>query len=63
MLPFLDLRDALLRADELASPYSSASVTVFLTKGTHFITKEDLSLRYKPNVTTHFASNYSLSIH
>ncbi len=35
--PFIDLRDALARAHELAAPHQGAIVTILLTRGTHFI--------------------------
>ena len=36
-LPFLDLRDGLIRAQELAAPWTSANVTIFMSKGPHYI--------------------------
>ena len=41
--PFTDLRDALSRAQELASPYEDALVRELLTRGTHYILLEEES--------------------
>ena len=46
--PFLDIRDPLIRAQELAAPYSNTNVTIYLLKGTHFVPLEEDSLRYQP---------------
>ena len=43
--PFLDLRDALIKAQEVAAPYMTASATIFLTEGTHFVPLEANSAR------------------
>ena len=39
-LPFLDLRDAITRANELAAPFLATNVTIFLSKGPHFVPLE-----------------------
>ena len=41
-LPFLDLRDALLRARELSAPFIGATVTIYLAGlGSHFVPLEE----------------------
>ena len=35
--PFINLRDALVKADELAAPFSDHSVSIYLTPGTHHV--------------------------
>ena len=62
--PFVDLRDALSKAEELAAPYSHASVAIYLTRGDHFLLEEPLTNRYVP-IGTHsyrFKREFSLSI-
>ena len=46
--PFLDIRDAMIRAQELAAPNTSAIVSIYLLKGTHFVPLEKDSVRYQP---------------
>ena len=46
--PFLDIRDAMIRAQELAAPNTSAIVSIYLLKGTHFVPLEEDSVRYQP---------------
>ena len=46
--PFLDLRDAIVRATELSAAYLSANATLFISKGPHFIPLEEHALRYQP---------------
>ena len=60
--PFVDLRDALRRGEELASRYSDASVTVFLTKGTHYILLEEEAERYRGTLPKQSQIGYSLAI-
>ena len=35
--PFVNLRDALVKADEIAAPFSGHNVTILLSPGTHHI--------------------------
>ena len=35
--PFINLMDAIRKADELAAPYSGSSVTISLSPGEHFV--------------------------
>ena len=60
--PFADLRDALRRGGELASKYTHASVTIFLTKGTHFILLEEENQRYRSSTDKQNQISYSLTI-
>lgn len=46
--PFIDVRDALAKANELASSHSNAAITIYLTKGTHFVLLEPQDERYFP---------------
>ncbi len=46
--PFIDLRDALTRADELAASHSNAAITIYFTRGSHFLLLEPSSARYSP---------------
>ena len=39
--PFIDLRDAILKSDELSADGINTKIIIFLTKGTHYILNED----------------------
>ena len=47
--PFINLMDAITKADELAAPYSGQSVTISLTPGIHYILPSSLSHTYIQN--------------
>lgn len=44
--PYIDLRDAISRAAELAAPVNQAIVTIYLTRGEHYILLDED--RYRP---------------
>ena len=46
--PFLDLRDAIIRADEIAAPFNATVlINIYMTgEATHFITREENIDRY-----------------
>ena len=58
--PFLDLRDALRRADELAAPFTAASVTIYLSSADWHSLPVD-PLTYVPSKVS-ATRDYALSI-
>ena len=62
--PFVDLRDALLKADSLGALYNSSQINIFLTKGDHFIVLEEDTVRFSTlgQPTTHSTDETSLVI-
>ncbi len=61
--PFVNLEDALLRADEVGAAYEDAKVTVYLTKGEHFAVWQPETAKYRrATAKGDMARDYSLTI-
>ena len=61
--PFINLMDAIRKADELAAPYFGSSVTISLSPGEHFVLPSSITSGYAPIGSKDKADrDYSLTI-
>lgn len=61
--PFINIEDALLKADEAGAAYSNLNVTIYLTAGVHYVIAQRTADRYqRTQAKGELDRNYGLTI-